>query len=65
MATTPENLTPEQGMPRWVAQRIIEVRSDRDHQAKVNRIRAAVDNGTFQGRVTTTADLDRLTDEIS
>lgn len=49
----------------WIAERIAEVRADGDHQAKVRRIRAAVAAGTFDGEITTTADIDALAAEIS
>jgi hypothetical protein len=50
--------------PSWVAQRVAEVQADEEHRAKVERIRAGVADGSFQGHVTTPADLDRLTDEV-
>lgn len=48
----------------WVADRLAEVQADREHQAKVRRIREAVAAGAFEGHVTTSGDLDRLGDEL-
>ena len=48
----------------WVEDRIHELRYDRGYQAKVERIRQAVAEGSFEGTVTTRDDLERLRSEI-
>lgn len=51
-------------MATWLADRVVEVRADQEHRAKVNCIRKAVAEGTFKGHVTTAEDLDSLTEAI-